>query len=68
MKETIENRKLVKMGLNKGAMFQPQQVAEVCSLAMWFRKGLWNLPLRQTDAAEARCVAGVSLHEGPGRS
>lgn len=32
------------------------------------RKGLWNLPLRLRKVTEARCVAGVSLHGGPGEA
>ena len=31
MKETLENRKLVTMQLNKGVMFQSQQAAELGS-------------------------------------
>ena len=51
MKETRENRKLVKMLLNAGAVFQPQQAAElgsfghvVLALDQGYKKGAMESP------------------------
>ena len=54
MKEIIKNRKLVKMSLNKEAMFKPQKVGELGSgqsddsafRVKDRKKSLWNLPLQ----------------------
>ena len=72
MKETIENRKLVKMQLNEGDIFQIKDTAELGSfghtesrIEKW---GLWTLPLRLKKVTEMRHVSEVSLNEGLERS
>lgn len=65
----MENRKLVKMYLNEGAMFQPKQVAEPGSfgymvLALESRV---EIPFGDQGKCGGMNVSGVSLHGGPER-
>jgi hypothetical protein len=64
VKETIENRKLWKIYLNKETTFQRQHTENLEASAVWFRL-YQRIFLCNKEMAEARCMAGVSLHGGP---
>jgi hypothetical protein len=46
VKEIMENRKLVKMKLNKGTMFQPQQAVELGSFSHMVLALEWRIEER----------------------
>ena len=64
----MKDRKQAKVSLNKGAMYEPQQAAELGTIIHVVlelrkeKKWLWHLPWRLRKAAKARHITGVSLN------